>query len=473
MGMTLGWIAIALAGTAGGPEPARDPVRIEYVIKMVEVDGVGWRQSVLPYLKPVTRQGAATVWTAPSPAIARVLDDIATKHTGTIFSAPKVIAFGGASAAVISRRNEQFVTQASWKGDEPVGKAPPEVVRTGWHATMNGRKLDQGILARIVIEDTMVRAIHRVQTSCAGAGTCSTAQFGEVSIPANVVAKIETAPVGRFMVALRVGAKAACTPETCANADDRFETAGHTVKDQDVQTVALEVPEIGTQEVAGEWLICSGDVLLVSFGAYTIADSAGKAVVKERLAIVEAQPVSVVAGALPANASAVPPVPRPRALPDLPFAPPPAMPPAPAVPLSMPVVPSRTIPQGVHADGTLAPLPPLPADDMNDDDSTESSEPRPSPQMKTPKPTTPAKPVTDASASRADYKEPRSSTIFLPSLFMPSPSVGFQFLLPIKPLSFRLPLGQKLEIEVYGRVVPNSEASAPANAAIDSAKTAD
>ena len=33
--------------------------------------------------------------------------------------------------------------------------------------------------------------------------------------------------------------------------------------------------------------------------------------------------------------------------------------------------------------------------------------------------------------------------MFLPSLFMPSPSVGFQFLLPIKPLSIKLPFGQR------------------------------
>jgi hypothetical protein len=463
MGMTLGWIALALAGTAGAPEPAREPVQIEYLIKMVEVDGVGWRQSVLPDLKPVTRQGAATVWTAPSPAMARVLDDIATKHTGTIFAAPRVIAFNGASAAVISRRNEQFVTQASWKGDEPAGKVPPEVVRTGWHATLNGRKLDQGILARIVIEDTMVRAIHRVQTSCAGAGTCFGTQSGEAPTPEQA-AQIETAPIGTFIVKMRVGAKAAGTPEACVQSDVCCETASHTVKDQDVRTAALEVPEIGTQEVAGEWLIPSGDVLLVSFGAYTTADSAGKAVVKERLALIEARPVSFVAAPLPANASAVPPIPHPRAFPDLPLAPPPAMPPAPAMALPMPAIPSRTVPQGVHADGTLAPLPPLPVDDMDDDSSTDSSEPRPSPQMKTPKP---AKPATDANANRAEFKEPRSSTVFLPSLFMPSPSVGFQFLLPIKPLSFRLPLGQKLEIEIYGRVVPNTAALAPARAATD------
>ena len=46
---------------------------------------------------------------------------------------------------------------------------------------------------------------------------------------------------------------------------------------------------------------------------------------------------------------------------------------------------------------------------------------------------------------------------------MPTPSVGLQFLLPIKPLSLKLPFGQRLELEIYGRVV--SEPAVPPTAA--------
>jgi hypothetical protein len=41
-------------------------------------------------------------------------------------------------------------------------------------------------------------------------------------------------------------------------------------------------------------------------------------------------------------------------------------------------------------------------------------------------------------------------------MFMPVPSVGLQFLVPIKPLSLKLPFGRRLEIEIYGRVVPDA-----------------
>ena len=41
-------------------------------------------------------------------------------------------------------------------------------------------------------------------------------------------------------------------------------------------------------EVAGEWLIPNDGVLIVSMGVHTVADSSGKAVVRERLAVIEA-----------------------------------------------------------------------------------------------------------------------------------------------------------------------------------------
>ena len=54
------------------------------------------------------------------------------------------------------------------------------------------------------------------------------------------------------------------------------------------QANALEIPEIANQEVLGEWLIPKGECLLVSFGPHTVADKDGRAIVKEDLAVIEA-----------------------------------------------------------------------------------------------------------------------------------------------------------------------------------------
>ncbi len=329
---------------------------------------------------------------------------------------------------------------------------------------MVGRKLDQGILVKIVLEDTEIRAVHHVkvrtssETQCAG------------------------------------GTKAECTEnQVCCQA------AESAASDHAVGKVAFEVPEIGTQEVLGEWLIPTGESLLVSFGAYTIADTEGKAVVRERLAIVEAADVrnscAVATSNTASTAVQVPPIAVPRLAPVLgftataealelkppvvmsnatsgavqvaPVAVPRIVPqlrftaPAQAevlefkMPMAVPVIPSRSIPQGVHADGRPAELPALPDDEMDEDSSeSESAEPRPSPQSKKPHP---PKPASDAEATKTSYSQKKSSTVFLPSLFLATPSVGFQFLLPLKPLSLKLPFGQRLEIEIFGRIVPDSQ----------------
>ena len=152
-----------------------------------------------------------------------------------------------------------------------------------------------------------------------------------------------------------------------------------TGKDAEVGTVSVDVPEIGSQEVAGEWLIPNGECLLVSFGAYTVADKDGKAVVKERLAIVDAEGTSVgvdlpIAGpgvvvpppALSSSPARCRSSPRPclssstrtlqrkRSQDDLPV---------PKVAMPVPAVPSRSFPQGIHADGKPADLPELPEDE--------------------------------------------------------------------------------------------------------------
>jgi hypothetical protein len=240
MTLASGWIAFALAGIGSGPasEPGPAPM-ISYTVKVVETEGLCWRESVQKSLKPVTRQGAATVWTVPADPIAKVVDEIAATRPGALTQSPKVTTASGLPARMSWRHNRELVTQVVWKGEQAVGKATPEVLRTGWHTTMIGRKLDQGILVRIVIEDTSIRAVHHLNASL----------------------------------------------EAPCNADGRHEPgdccvkAVYVMKNQAVERVDIEVPEFASQEVAGEWLIPRGEVLLVSFGAYTVADQDGRAVV--------------------------------------------------------------------------------------------------------------------------------------------------------------------------------------------------
>jgi hypothetical protein len=123
-------------------------------------------------------------------------------------------------------------------------------------------------------------------------------------------------------------------------------------------------------------------------------------------------------------------------------------------PIAIPAIPSRSIPQGYHSDGRLADLPPLPPEEA-EDAPPDSSEPRPSPQTKKSRQTQP-KPAADSGTTQAGYTAPRFPAS-LPTVFLSTPSVGLQFLIPLKPLSLRLPFNRKLEIEIFGRVVRNPE----------------
>ena len=447
MGVALGWVAFALAGVAAAPHPGRQTEPITYTVRYVEAEGLGWRGTVFTRLKPVSCQGAATVWTVPRDATTRLLEQVTKNPAGTVVQAPKVTAFSGAAASVHFRSNRKLVTRVAWRGDDHAPVAAAEDLRVGWHTTMVGRKLDQGILVQIVLEDTQIRAVHHLNFPASSEPTCPTTQTSKSS-ESPVVFTGTGKAAGMYAYAYTWKAKKTeVNEEKC----DESETCCQTEKDQDLHKVSVDVPEIGSQEVAGEWLIPNGEYLLVSFGAYTVADKDGMAIVKERLAIIGAEEAPLANSVPHANQTASP-TPPPAPI----FAAPiPAPPPIANLPLPVPSVPSRSFPQGIHADGKPADLPKLPDDEAEDTSSSESSEPMPSPQTKKPMQAKP-KPTTDDGTAKAEYVPPKVPSLSLSS-FLPTSTTGLQFLMPIKPLTLKLPFNQKLQIEILGRVVADTE----------------
>jgi hypothetical protein len=587
MGVALGWLTLALAAVAApaAPEAGRGGVPIKYTVRFVEADGLGWRDAAYTRLTPVTRQGAATVWTAPSDVAKRLHAQALKAPSARVTQAPTVIAWPGSPAHIAMRSNQQLVTRVAWDGDDRPVAAKPETVRAGSAATMAGRKLDQGILVQLVLKDTQIIAVHRVtlggpkgphsdpaaKKAAHHAEACDTAskccEAGETPRPTKTITwSLEfnlggypgvTLPAGRYIkddVKLIPTGSDSCGSCTATKADtakiaatvpapktpdgvgvtpvyivnpvrDHLLTAnvadGVVVASAPASScctvtgacgscpgeaasrtaVAVEVPEIGSQEIAGEWLIPNDGILLVSFGPHTVADKDGKAVIRERLAIIEAEEsaepavlpspsASASAAALPRPNSArwsepalnVPAIPSGGAFlpaPMMPSALSGAVPPPGRVPpplpeaAAMPPMPSRSFPQGIHADGKAADLPTLPAEEADDDggeESSESAEPRPSPQMKSPRHPDRAgeakarkRPATtDAATKTAQFTMPNFPVI--PTLFQPAPAVGLQFLIPIKPVTFKLPFNRRLELEIYGRVVRSPE---PARSSAD------
>ena len=382
MRIALGLLAFSLIGAGGQSETGSPSQVLTFQVRVVETEGVNWRASVYPDMRAVTRQGGATVWTASGDVLRR-LEKTLRDGVSKVVVAPKVTVRAGQPAHVSTRSDLSFVADFDRLADGPVNHASyvayvakVEKARAGFAATVQGRKLDQGVLAQIVLDDTRITSVHPVVLT-------------EVSEPSKQ----------------RTGAKA---------------WKGE---------AKIEVPELSRCEVAGEWLIPNDGALVMSLGVFTVADKQGKAVVRERLAIVEAESRALPASTVTALRRAM--LDRPAAVELARFAggtsvPAPMSPvdlalPMPfkletAVPLPSPFVPTRSLPQALNAEGQPVALPPLPAENAPPTAFPGSSDPCATPQARGVKPGVETKaitpPVEDPASTRASYSvEPPVCTL--------------------------------------------------------------
>lgn len=528
MGMTQGWLALALMAT-GAAAPTETPrPEINYKFQMVEARGLDWRDPAQG-VKPVAQHAAVSVWTAP----ADFVEALAERASGVMATEARISGPALAPAHLTTRKNQAFVTKVSWRGEGKEPRRVVENVREGMVATVVGRKLDQGVLAQLVIEDTDIRAVHAIdapapgreakvaRTKAEAVERCTVRVTASMDAPIEPDADIRISDDHEFdenragwlpskaaAIIAKIGGEASCGEES-ATTPKRDEKAAQTAL-APPPVDQIQIPEIGRAQAAGEWLIPEDGVLVIGFGPHTVADASGLAVVRERLAVISAEvadedEVAIESVEWDADASESPetpedsPAPRPIADPLAPkFKP--ILPVPPRTATAIPALPSRNLPQGVHADGRPAKLPPLPEDAEADlpAPADEGGKPRPSPQSRrkpvpAPEPVAPpaSKPPGDtkAKAMKPGVKEPAETeapeetpapaakrkivdpdagkaSFVLPAALSAltsmsakpaetfrAPLRGAQILVPLRPLTIKLPLSQKLEFELLGRIV--------------------
>lgn len=366
-------LVLTLLGADGSPGPGPDPAPLDYQIRILDMKGLDWRGTAHDQLSPVARQGNATVWTAGrglAAELAKVAEGVAT--------APRIRALPGAVAEVRDEVRQGIVADLTRVADGPVGQATavafqPQIdqVHLGFRAKLACRTLDQGMLIKVQLEDVRLSAIHTA-------------------------------------------------------------TLHEDLKTKDVTglNARYQVPEVVRSSAQGEWLIPGDGALVVSFGPDTRADAQGRAVVHERVVLIEARPANLAREESPTTQPAKPSIdphattavylstepvatPRPAQSParrqvmvasPLPFPvlgtlpawfflpihlPAASSEPAPigqAAPatdeptLPTPAPPSRILPTPRAADGTVTELPPLPDNETHPASLDQSDEPRPSPQ---------------------------------------------------------------------------------------------
>jgi hypothetical protein len=354
---------------------------ISYEVRVVKIKGLEWRGDFFARLQPVANQGAATVWTASRETAKQLAEkDSDGRSVWRATAATQSVVHLSSRAVHMVPSGVNRLADGPFDHATQVAYTPHyEPIRAGWVLSLAGRKLDQGVLVCVVLDNTDVTAVHHV------------------SLIENMAGK-------------------RCCDEGSGCAEK-------------AETVAprIDIPEVAHAEVAGEWLIPNDGALVVSLGVQTVADEAGKALTVERLALVEAHPADEAEvkqaslslpppGPLPrylvpigpgaeaamgavgrvATAVAVPlpfPMPVPLNLPwpkpvpgegPLPLPQdavlPPPMPVPGQLPMPMPAMPSRSLPQPVAADGSPLALPPLPEETPPPSSLPGSSEPCATPQ---------------------------------------------------------------------------------------------
>ncbi|WP_165251460.1 hypothetical protein [Paludisphaera soli] len=494
MGIALGWVAAALAAAGAGSPPDEAKPEITYRFRTVAVRGLAWREAGL---KPVVQHNAVSVWTSADDFLDRLPGEARAVAAGTV----EAKGFAQAPVHVTTRKSHDFVTQVIWKGKGKAPKPVTESVREGLVATVVGRKIDQGVLAQLVIDDVDVRSVHTLGSPAAKAAHASTAAcptHDHADKPAGVTVTITASMDSEKGVdadvnwADRNPSKASAILALCKAQDEGKSPcceagAKAAAKTDDAASRAswapaetpIQIPEVGRAAAAGEWLIPDGEVLIVAFGPHTVADADGKAVVREHLAVISAEVAD--------EPETTPPPPAAGIVPALPATA--DQPEAPRTAAALPELPSRTLPQGVNADGTPAPLPTLPEDDepaaaAGDESAEPFATPQsrrkagrpaetPAPPAESPKPEAeavpePAAPAkTDIKAIKSSFKLPSLKNLqaleplnnLVGSGVFPIPFQGAQFLVPLKALGVKLPFNQKLEFELIGRIVNDAEAN--------------
>ena len=164
MSIAPGFLALSLALVGAGGAANGEAAPIAYRVRFLEMDGPGWRETLYSQLRPVARRGTATVWTAHRDAVGPL-----NGRALSAVQAPQVVARSGGVAHLSMKKTRKVATDLTRHADGPFDHATQvaytpeyEDVREGFNATVTGRKLDQGVLARVVLDDARVVAVHQV-----------------------------------------------------------------------------------------------------------------------------------------------------------------------------------------------------------------------------------------------------------------------------------------------------------------------
>ncbi|MBV8310232.1 MAG: hypothetical protein JO344_07595, partial [Planctomycetaceae bacterium] len=221
---------------AGVPATKGGPM-VAFEIRDIRVSSPEWRGKLILRMQPVTRQEGTAVWSLDTASFKELLELCHSDTKSDVLQAPKMTVRVGDPARMTSEETHQYVASVKRVADGPPNRATKLAFEPQLDKVHNGVRVNilssqlkgPNLFARVVIDENRLVAIHAVK-------------YTEAVQP-----------------------KPGVDPEVSrASFLDRL-TPNHGPRAAAINAT-IQVPEVDSRRVEGEWLIPSEGALLVSLG---------------------------------------------------------------------------------------------------------------------------------------------------------------------------------------------------------------
>jgi hypothetical protein len=283
----LGILLATQIGTGGPSEPAvtapplvspgaKGGPTISFELRKISVASPEWRGKFIPSLQPIARHEGAAVWALDSAGVLELLTYLQGDTRCNVLQAPKMIARIGEPVRMSSETGTRYVASLKRVADGPPSQATriafePQIdqVHDGIRVNVLSSQLKgKDLLAKIEINENRLLGIY-------------TALYTEV---------------------LKGKTAEKTTHDVMGLLQDRLHLNLGT--DRQAISAQIQVPEVDSRRIDGEWLIPSDGALLVSLGPCTERSGVIRKQYEERMVMISVKPVAEAAASQPSHASA-------------------------------------------------------------------------------------------------------------------------------------------------------------------------
>ena len=287
----LGLLAAAFLAFDGEPRPpagpsvqvtprkdagaSRGPL-VAFEIREIRVASPDWRGRLMPQLQPVARQEGAAVWALAPATLTALLEICQADARSNVLQAPKLVAHVGDHARMTNEEEVPYVAFLKRQADGAPNQSTKLAFEPQVEKIHNGVRVEilsselkgTALLARVLIEENRLMALHNTH-------------YRE-----GVKPKPGTDPEV---------ARASFLNRLSPNHEPRPATVNATI----------QVPEVDSRRIEGQWLIPSDGALLVSLGPRGGHEKGLiKTAYEEHLIAITARPADREAPVIPRPASA-------------------------------------------------------------------------------------------------------------------------------------------------------------------------